>query len=916
MKSEKVTTTLLWVGDYPWYVGLTAASVLALIAWGLYRREAGGMRPIFRFLLPVLRALAIFLIVVLLAGPVLHHRKVIGDLARLTFLLDGSESMQLADPGMDSGRKIQILERLQLLPPGSVNLDQPQASAALGEARNLAESVKAMESPTPEALSKVAKGFSSLVTKANGLLVKGKQVEEVHQRMENELVKPTTEMAGREIKSTDDANRTGQDLAKLGEAAGRWSVEVAEAFQKSISGEGANPAVKTALEKFNSLQRWQRVQALLLGGKPEDQLLGKLAGKFNLEVVSLDDGEVQKVWQGNDKEAPIPTALNKPVGSKTNLTSGLSFTVSNDQKTGKGAVIMITDGQQNDGGSPVEVAKVLKGKGIPIYSLGVGSHVTPKDLAILKTIVPDSVYHEDVVRGEVVIKEEVIAGQPFTVKVKDGEKVIWEKSFVTEGKANRTIPFDFPVKELAAERIKALPADVRALGVPMDLKISLTPVEGEAELTNNEGSLRFRAVTQKRKILLVDGRPRWETRYLKNLYQRDEKWEVNAAIAGMRGETGFIRGDKEGNFPADKAMLDAYELIIFGDVPKDLLKPEEIRWMADFVGKRGGAMIFIDGGRGHLRQYGDTEMGPLLPVDYTDSKPPTGLKSLGLVGRASGLAPFALTSDLATNAEAWAKLPVPKSVVGVKPLPGAEILMDAEATGGRVPLAIFRSFGAGKVYYQAFDDSWRWRYEVADKYHVKFWNQIANFIAEEPFATQDKFVSLDAGKMTYEPGAMASIRARIRNGEGKPVSDAAVTAVLSKDGKVVAKLGLTADEGGLYRGMTAALEPGSYEVAIESAAVPEGQIKVRTEFRVEASLNIERTLLSVNEELLRQVSMTSGGQYFREEQMDQIIKLIEPLTAGNVEESESPLLESKWWFALLVALLTTEWLIRKRVGML
>ena len=91
---------------------------------------------------------------------------------------------------------------------------------------------------------------------------------------------------------------------------------------------------------------------------------------------------------------------------------------------------------------------------------------------------------------------------------------------------------------------------------------------------------------------------------------------------------------------------------------------------------------------------------------------------------------------------------------------------------------------------------------------------------------------------------------------------------------------------------------------------------MRTEFRVEASLNIERTLLSVNEELLRQVSMTSGGQYFREEQMDQIIKLIEPLTAGNVEESESPLLESKWWFALLVALLTTEWLIRKRVGML
>ena len=40
-----------------------------------------------------------------------------------------------------------------------------------------------------------------------------------------------------------------------------------------------------------------------------------------------------------------------------------------------------------------------------------------------------------------------------------------------------------------------------------------------------------------------------------------------------------------------------------------------------------------------------------------------------------------------------------------------------------------RPFGAGRVYYHAFDDSWRWRYEVADLYHVKFWNQLASYIA-------------------------------------------------------------------------------------------------------------------------------------------------------------------------------------------
>jgi hypothetical protein len=916
MNRETVTTTLHWLGDWPWYVGLTAALALAFTAWLLYRREAGAMRPVFRVLLPILRALAVFLIVVLLGGPVLHHRKVIGELARLLIVLDGSESMQLADPGMDAGRKIQILERLGMLDPGAVNLDQPQASAALAEATNIAEGVKSIDAPSAELSKKLAGEFAALVAKADGLFAKSSKTAEQLASFRTELVTPATELAAREIKAVDDGKRAAQDLAKLAEAAARWSSLIAGLFQEAISAESANPAVKNALAKFDALPRWQRVQALLLAGKPEQQLLPKLADKFDLQLATLDNGEVKSLWQSGANDTPMPGTLPKPEGSITNLTSGLEFSVSREQKSGKGAVILITDGQQNAGDSPLAAAKVLAGKKMPVFTLGTGSHVPPRDIAILRVIVPESVYHEDVVRGEVLLKEEVAAGLPFTLTIKDADKVVFEKQLTTEAKTRRSVPFEFPVKDLANVRIKALPAGVEALSVPVDLKVTLTPLDGEQELSNNDAGLRFRAVTHKRKILLVDGRSRWEMRYLKNLYQRDEKWEVNAAIAGMRADAGFVRGDKDGNFPADKALLDAYDLIVFGEVPKALLKPEEIRWLADFVGKRGGAIVFIDGARGHLREYADTPLGPLLPVDYANAKPPTGLKSLRLTGRAGTLAPFALSPEMAANAEVWAKLPVPRSVIGVQPLPGAEVLIEADAAGGPVPLAILRPFGAGKVYYHAFDDSWRWRYEVADKHHVKFWNQIAGFIAEEPFAARDKHVSLDSGKLTYEPGEQAPIRVRLRSGEGKPVTDATVTAVLSRDGKRVASISLTPAEGGLYRGKTAALETGNYEVAIESAAVPEGQIKVRTEFKVESQQKIERTLLSVNEELLRQLSLTSGGQYFREEQVDQLLRLLEPMTAGNIQESETPLLESKGWFALLVLLLTLEWLIRKRVGML
>ena len=50
---------------------------------------------------------------------------------------------------------------------------------------------------------------------------------------------------------------------------------------------------------------------------------------------------------------------------------------------------------------------------------------------------PEAVFFEDRLRGDVLLKEEVTAGMPFTLTVRDGDKVVWEKQLVTEGKALR-----------------------------------------------------------------------------------------------------------------------------------------------------------------------------------------------------------------------------------------------------------------------------------------------------------------------------------------------------------------------------------------------------------------------------------------------------------------------------------------------
>jgi hypothetical protein len=554
--------------------------------------------------------------------------------------------------------------------------------------------------------------------------------------------------------------------------------------------------------------------------------------------------------------------------------------------------------------------------------VGFGTETKPQDLAILKVEAPESAFFEDNVRGQIAIKDDMPPGQRFSLSIKDGDRVLWEQSLNTDGKGVRRIAFDVPLGDSTKARLQDQRDGVQNSGVPLELKVSLSQVAGERELGNNDSSLRIRAVTQRRKILIVDGRPRWETRYLRNLFERDEQWEVNTVIAGStRGDAGLPRGNASEKFPTEQSALAAYDLIIFGQLPRSLFRPEEMQWLHDFVARRGGAMIFLDGSRGALKDYRQTVMAPMLPVEWTTPAPLEPVSKLLLTERAQGLVAFTLAPERAQNVELWQNLRAPHWISGANALPGSEVLVEAEVpgvAGGRLPAIVARSFGAGKVLYHAFDDSWRWRYEVADTHHVRYWNQIANYIAELPFAVRDKFISLDAGSITYRPGDSADLRVRLRDGEGRPVTNAVVDAVLYKEGKRIASIRLNPDDnaGGLFRGRTASLEAGDYEVGIESPGIAERDTRARTSFKVEARETGELAQLGANEDLLRQIAGASGAQYLREEQLPKLLELLAPLSQGRVIESDTVLWQSYWWFLPLVALFTIEWILRKRVGLL
>jgi hypothetical protein len=80
------------------------------------------------------------------------------------------------------------------------------------------------------------------------------------------------------------------------------------------------------------------------------------------------------------------------------------------------------------------------------------------------------------------------------------------------------------------------------------------------------------------------------------------------------------------------------------------------------------------------------------------------------------------------------------------------------ANDRRFGVIVHQYFGAGQVVWMGIDSTWRWRYRVGDRYHHRFWAQLARWAASKMAAGND-FVRFGSEKAELELGQDAQIRA-------------------------------------------------------------------------------------------------------------------------------------------------------------
>jgi len=294
----------------------------------------------------------------------------------------------------------------------------------------------------------------------------------------------------------------------------------------------------------------------------------------------------------------------------------------------------------------------------------------------------------------------------------------------------------------------------------------------EASNANNQADLVVSVNKDPLRVLLVDSHPRWESRYLMTMLERDRRVHLVRRYRAVR----VPRGQLE-LLPETQAELDRYCMVIFGDLKPAELRSGDQKRLADFVSRRGGFVVVLAGPRGLPAKYSLGGMADLLPVKTAAGGGQGGAKTsaanvpvrLRLTDDGERHTVTSVLEDAALNRKLWPALPGLTWVSrGVTAKAGAVVLLKSDDPQGTPVVAISR-FGAGRVLYLGTDESWRWRDRLGDRIHQAFWLQAVRWGLGLRLRGRDNRLQVALGRSMITPDDETELRARATGKDGKPL---------------------------------------------------------------------------------------------------------------------------------------------------
>jgi hypothetical protein len=415
-----------------------------------------------------------------------------------------------------------------------------------------------------------------------------------------------------------------------------------------------------------------------------------------------------------------------------------------------------------------------------------------------------------------------------------------------------------------------------------------------------------------------------------------------------------------------------FDVVILGDIPPEKLPVEQQKNLLSAL-KDGSvkALLLLAGPRNMPLRYAAAPLAEAIPVELSGSRwTPAQLQDEQRHGFVPVLATDGLNSvlgqfseDFGTNAALWANMPLwfwHSEQTAAKP--AASVIwslrdaITAAATNGATQnstdeyettrqhtLLATMNIGLGRVMYLASPQTWRLRYVQTpgsdshiEDVHRRFWGQVVRWAVGNDLPAGGKFVRFGTNKHSYIGGESIIITARVLKEDLSPMpADSFKMIATAKDGSQAGEAAMVpapSEGAGIYRG-SMTLPAGAYALGVRggqaerllnSDTTVDGAQKTLA-VEVEPNASVEDRDVNADPQTMAAIARAGAGVAMDGAYFDVLADRLpvvdrdetQIIQAGLFSDPNDSRTKIAHWafFSLFILLLTTEWILRKRGGL-
>lgn len=616
-----------------------------------------------------------------------------------------------------------------------------------------------------------------------------------------------------------------------------------------------------------------------------------------------NDGRTKVIYEAFDAppESDDPAVL---ATAGTDLNQALSEALENHPNLR--ALVLLSDGDWNKGTPPVAAAQKLQLNDIPLFPVAIGSEIPLPDLDLQKVSAPTYGIVGENVQIPFTIKSTLKRDVRTVVRLRDDQGLERSKDI--------TIPAQSTHHDAILWRLNREGSTTLKLAIPY--------TNGELVEKNNSQQFTISGRPESIRVLVIETRPRWEYRFIRNALSRDPGVDVDCLLLhpslGQGDGPDYIQ-----KFPEELEELQKYDVVFIGDVGigESMLTEKQATLLKGLVENQASGIVFIPGPYGNQFSLLESDLGGLIPVEL-DSANKEGLSeatasplSLTTEGEGSLLTMLGDTEE--ENPVIWQSLPgfywhapVTRAKSGTSVL---AVHANRRNRNGRIPLLVTSRVGNGKVLFMGVDSAWRWRRGVEDLYHYRFWGQVARWMSYQRNMAAGSRVRLYFTPERPVPGDVVTLNANAFEATGAPLQEGAVVIDLTAPDGSSQRFELNRSDAswGAFTGRFKVTMPGIWNIDARTTDSTEGSVSAKL---VAQGTQLEKTGHPAKPHVLDELARISGGRLVTPDQLVDLLEEIETLPEPRPQIIPDPIWADWRLSGALVALLSFFWIGRKLNG--